>query len=365
MDSQHNVQQLRSVMALASVFSTCVEAFGLVHPSKVMDRRQCLALTRLGIEQGRLLIFGSIVGISSPPSMIATHMVPSHADDTNPDPTSPIYFDPRDSRLDEDGPRKLVEDTLNEIVDRPSHLSREEMMETYGLQPPRRLLHTGHPALDTTRLEAFYEKYDLLEDLIDSLGGAPQLRRSKSITAHHWQIHNVVKFSAFVKMVRESIDKLADAFECRDRIDRCIKTDIRSIAWHPSAPMSLMRKDLDKLQLIMEVCQEDYPAFVPVTQLALDYLGQEMNDAQGAWPVTIPGSAETKSAPAVQNSTPVLLGKEREKNPNKDIGLSLITTFAVPDVIPEMGDLAFSSLNLSCPDSYPFPATTAGAAVSV
>ena len=77
-------QILTNVLSLATQFSTCVEAFNLVHPHSDSNRGQKIALAKLGIQQGRLLIFGDVVGISSPPPTIARHMIPSHPGLTNP-----------------------------------------------------------------------------------------------------------------------------------------------------------------------------------------------------------------------------------------------------------------------------------------
>jgi len=71
-------QILTDVFSLATQFSTCVEAFNLIHPSKDNDHAQKVALAKLGLQQGRLLIFGDAVGISAPPATIAKHMIPSH-----------------------------------------------------------------------------------------------------------------------------------------------------------------------------------------------------------------------------------------------------------------------------------------------
>jgi hypothetical protein len=46
-------QILTDVFSLATQFSTCVEAFNLIHPSKDHDHAQKVALAKLGLQQGR------------------------------------------------------------------------------------------------------------------------------------------------------------------------------------------------------------------------------------------------------------------------------------------------------------------------
>ena len=142
-------QVLDKVFSLATQFRTCVEAFNLIHPAKDGDRAQKLALAKLGVQQGRLLIFGDAVGISAPPSTIARHMIPSHPGITNPDPHLPVNFGVRDARLDDDVIHDKIRKALDEIAGRPGHLSRDELMEKYGLKSPKRFNMLEHPALDT------------------------------------------------------------------------------------------------------------------------------------------------------------------------------------------------------------------------
>ena len=54
---------LPSVMALANLFSNTVEAFGLIRASQRWEREEQLLLSRLGIQQARLLIWGDILGV--------------------------------------------------------------------------------------------------------------------------------------------------------------------------------------------------------------------------------------------------------------------------------------------------------------
>ena len=90
---------LPGVMALANLFSNTVEAFGLIRASQRWEREEQLLLSRLGIQQARLLIWGDILGVSSPPPSVTNQAVPKHPSAAYPDLKEPTFFAPRDARL--------------------------------------------------------------------------------------------------------------------------------------------------------------------------------------------------------------------------------------------------------------------------
>lgn len=269
-------QILANVFALATQFSACVEVFNLIHPSKEWDHAQKVALAKLGIQQGRLLIFGDVVGITSPPANIAKHMIPSKPGATNPDPTLPINFGVRDPRLEEPETYGKVRAALNEIAGRPAELTREELMEKYGMKSPKRFTTMEYPSLDTNRLEAFREKYGLLQDLVREMGGRPAGKRGMSMTIQHWTVQNVDRFSKFVATVRTQVDGLIMLMGVKEQVDKAMKTDIRSMGWHPDLNQPLIRQDWHKLKLIREACQVEYPEYIEVTDTALKYINEEL-----------------------------------------------------------------------------------------
>jgi hypothetical protein len=271
-------QVLDKVFSLATQFRTCVEAFNLIHPAKDGDRAQKLALAKLGVQQGRLLIFGDAVGISAPPSTIARHMIPSHPGITNPDPHLPVNFGVRDARLDDDVIHDKIRKALDEIAGRPGHLSRDELMEKYGLKSPKRFNMLEHPALDTNRMEAFREKYGLLQDLVRQSGARANIKRSLSMTTTHWTVKDTKKFDEFVKAVRIEIDGLINLFGVNEQVDRGMKSDIRSMAWHPELSGPIVQQDWEKLRLIRDACEVDYPQYIEVADRALLYLREELRE---------------------------------------------------------------------------------------
>ncbi|EOA82360.1 hypothetical protein ACJQWK_09717 [Exserohilum turcicum] len=276
--SKSKAQMLTDVFALATQFSTCVEAFNLIHPVKDHDHAQKVALAKLGIQQGRLLIFGDAVGISAPPATIARHMIPSHPGATNPDPHLPVNFGIRDPRLDEEVTNAKVRRALHEIAGRPSNMSRDELMNLYGLKSPKTFAKTEYPALDTNRLEGFREKYRLLKDLLTQTGARASLKRNPSMTTSHWQVKDTARFNEFIKLVRTEVDALIDLMGVKEQVDRGIRSDLKSMGWHPDLSGPTVRHDWEKLRLIREACEVDYPEYIEVIDKALQYISEELKE---------------------------------------------------------------------------------------
>jgi hypothetical protein len=277
--AKSKAQILTDVASLAAQFSTCVEAFNRIHPSKDTDQAQKVALAKLGLQQGRLLIFGDAVGISAPPATIARHMIPSHPGLTNPDPHLPVNFSVRDPRLDDEDVNAKIRKALDEIAGRPGNMSREELMEKYGLKTPKHWSRLEYPALDTNRLEGFREKYALLQDLVRQTGSRGNLKRNSSITATHWVVKNSDRFNEFVQTVRTEVDALIELLGVKEQVDRGTRSDIRCMAWHPDLTGPAVRQDWEKLQLIREACKVDYPEYIEVVDTALQYIKEELKEA--------------------------------------------------------------------------------------
>lgn len=276
--AKSKAQILTDVFSLATQFSTCVEAFNLIHPSKDNDHAQRVALAKLGLQQGRLLIFGDAIGISAPPATIARHMIPSHPGLTNPDPHLPVNFGVRDERLEDEAIASKVRKALNEIAGRPGNLSRDELMEKYGLKSPRNFSRLEYPALDTNRLEAFREKYALLQDLARQMGTRTSIKRNHSMTTNHWTVKNSDRFIQYVKIVRTEVDALIELMGVGDQVDRGTRSDIRCMAWHPDLSGPVVKQDWEKLHLIKEACVVDYPQYVDVCDTALSYINEELQE---------------------------------------------------------------------------------------
>ncbi|KAF2424464.1 hypothetical protein EJ08DRAFT_652336 [Tothia fuscella] len=235
-------------LSLAHLFSTCVECLLLIHPGKEWDRDQRLQIAKLGIQQGRLLAWGDMLGVCE-------------------------VGEGRDPRLDDPGTRNTIEKSLQNIIDRPAHLDRATQFEKYGLKSPRKFLTSSQTALDTARLEAFREKIEILQHQ------RWEVRRGMSITINHWIIADTQKFQIYLSLIREQVDFLIGLVDIEDRVNRAMKHDIRALGWHPIFTKPKASADMSKLRLIAEACATDYPEYAAATQGALAYLDKEWADS--------------------------------------------------------------------------------------
>jgi hypothetical protein len=235
-------------LALAQLFSTCVEAMLLIHPSKEWDRAQRLLIAKVGIQQGRLLAWGAMLGICELDSS-------------------------RDPRLDEPETHAKIEKALQDIIDRPVHTDRTTQFEKYGLKPPKKFIRTTEPALDAARLDAFREKLEILQQQ------RWEVRRGMSITITHWSIVDSDKFATYLALIREQVDFVIGLMGIEDGVNRAMKYDIKALGWHPVFERRKAASDMSKLRLIKDACAEDYPEYAAATQGALDYLDKEWKDS--------------------------------------------------------------------------------------
>lgn len=247
MSSHVKEKDSKAVLQLAQLFSTCVECFGLIHPSKDSERAQLLPVAQLGIQQARLLAWGDNVGICT----------------TN---------NTRDARLDSPDVRRRIERALQNIIDRPASVHRTSMMENYGLKPPKRFKTLYQPALDTARLEVFRSKFETLNN------ERWEVRRGMSITASHWSVIDPEKFKNFVALVKENVDGLINLMDNVAAVDRAVKSDIRALGWHPIFDRVKAASDSSKLRLIRDACKVDYPEYAQATEGALAYIEREWKD---------------------------------------------------------------------------------------
>ena len=300
---------LTGVMALANLYSNCVEAFGLIHPGQKWEKEEQLLLSRLGVQQARLLTWGDVVGISSPPVSVTDRAVPRHPSAAYPDLKEPTFFGPRDPRLDETETRQKVESALSDIVDRSAHTSREDMMAKYGLKPPKKFANDHQATLDTNRLEGFRERYELLKEVAETYAQISS-RRNSSLTQTSWIIADQQKFDTFIKLTQEKVESLIQLMDNKDKVDRAMRMDIKALGWHLSVDRQRMAQDISKLRMIAECCKEEYPEYLEATQTALDNIDRERREnVVGYNPYTSMSSAPLNvpsAATARRGSTPMV-----------------------------------------------------------
>jgi hypothetical protein len=229
--------------AFANLFSDAVESFGLIHQNKKgWDLAQRLLLTRLGIQQGRLLAWGDALRICHP-----GYLMDPHFDNL------PFY-----------------EDICQHLKTIRAHFqceNKQSYLDNYGLKPVKESSFNLESALHMTRLEAFRERYQNL-DLQNSW--TPQT---------HWIIVDNTKFPALIVTLQKEIGTLIDLTGMEKNVNQAMKRDIKALGWHPIFDRIKAANDGSKLQLIKEACGNEYPEYSAATKEPLAYLGKEWQDS--------------------------------------------------------------------------------------
>ncbi|TKX27622.1 hypothetical protein C1H76_0046 [Elsinoe australis] len=291
---------LTATLTLATLYSTTIETLTRIHPSNPThwSKPEQLLLTSLGVQQARLLAWGDITGICSPPAWIATHMVPTRPSATNPEPEMAIYFGDRDERLDDAGVVGEVRCALEGILGRGdgegmegtgggTGRSKDEGMTAWGLRPGKKgtplgagLVPPTPAVLDTHRLEGFREKFMLLGDL--GVASGVVLGNGDGGGGHqNWAVGDLGTFRTFVEMVRGKVDYLVLKMGLLEWVDRAVCVDVRALGWHPSVDSRTAARVVSKLRLVNEACLAEYPEYSLAAQQALDNLNDRWKGHDG------------------------------------------------------------------------------------
>ena len=265
---------LFSVIALASLFYNTVQGFGNIHSSQNDERDEKILLTQLGVEQARLMIWGDIVGILSPPASLLAH-APYPTDGTH-----SLYNGPRDARLEEDDMRRQIEDLLHQLSHTLSDASQEEIAKVHGLKSWHRgIAHTlEQPAVDTNRVSGLEAKYAEVLDIASTKSALERPRRSAMT---QWVIFDTIRFTNFVKSTKSKVDKLVALLGTvtEAEVERNLIADIQKLGEHPeNAHDQVSRsaeRDLAKLKFIIKACKGRYPTFVAEAQHAQQRIAEE------------------------------------------------------------------------------------------
>lgn len=276
-DTSEAKAEFRKALATAKVFSDCVEFITHIHTTFRGNKHQELLLCRLGIEQARLLIWGGMVGIDSPPASTGiTHAVPLEPGALNPDPTTPIYFNARNARLEEPETADKIQGVLKELVD---IFHGNQMQDKYGLKAVKALskAFVEQPPLDLSRLEGFREKYVLLHQVATSFANLSD-GVHKGAIRQDWTILDSQKFSRLVDLFQVKTNDLVTYMGLQEGVKRGMRIDIRALGWHPAAEVSQTAKDKWKLRLMQQVCETEYPENLDVINQALANLSEDFSD---------------------------------------------------------------------------------------
>lgn len=285
MDAHDKANSLSDAFSLADLFADCVEAINLIHGTHEDLHSEEILTSQLGIEQARLLIWGDVVGICSPPAATGiTQAVPLHPGALNPEPEKALFFGERDPRLDDPRFRQRVEDSLNAIANPMTHLTKAKMFQTYGLDlfkgsPKVRENHMLAP--NPFRLQAFREKLELLTEVVVAYPHASTHRRHGINKKLAWQIMDVPKATELVILIREKINYLVQLMDAQTRIDKAMRYDVRAMGWHPSEDMNATIRDTLKLSLLVEASESLYPEYSTAAQEAMDNVTDQWKGSHG------------------------------------------------------------------------------------
>lgn len=259
-------------LALSSLFSNCIESIGLIVPFHETRYSENLLVSKVAIQQNRLLCWGEILGISSPPASTGiTQAIPKHAGSTNPDPNQPINFSIRDPRLDDPELRIKINDALHGILDPIFSPDNADLRKTYGLKHYKAGRFAEQPFSNILRLEAFREKVALLEDVTHNFE-LPDLPRKKSRTLMpRWYIEDEALFSTYLEIIRQNTDYLIKLLDNQPQVDKAMAMDLRGMGWHPSDAQVDISRMAWKLGIIKEATEQlQYPEYTAAAKEALD-----------------------------------------------------------------------------------------------
>ncbi|KAH0323117.1 hypothetical protein KCU71_g3256, partial [Aureobasidium melanogenum] len=285
MDHHSGAKALSDAYTLADLFADCVESINLIHGNHEESHSEEILTSQFGIEQARLLIWGDAVGICSPPASLGiTSAIPKHPGALNPEPDKALYFGTRDVRLDDPRFRQRVEDSLHAIASPMTHLTKAKMFQTYGLDlfkgsPKVRENHMLAP--NPFRLQAFREKFELLDEVVTSYPHAKAHKHFGVNKKMAWQIMDVAKASDLCTLIREKVDYLVQLMDVQSKVDKAMRYDVRAMGWHPSEDMNATIRDTLKLSLLVEASEALYPEYSTAAQEALDNVTDQWKGSHG------------------------------------------------------------------------------------
>ena len=266
MASPEDTVSLSPKAKFAALFSDTVESFGLVHQKqKGWNLTQRLLLTRLGVQQGRLLAWGDALRICHPGYM------------ADPNEILPLF---------EDMCRRLEAIRACFCCE-----NKQSSFRSYGLKPAKGAIDF-ETALHMTRLEAFRERYQVLD-----------LKTPKNPQIH-WIIADNAKLPALIGKLQSEIDALIESTGVERNVNLAMRRDIRALGWHPLFDRIKAANDGSKLHLIKEVCATDYPEYSAATREPLVYLAKEWQDSYQEAMIRLSARARAADVASSNDPTP-------------------------------------------------------------
>lgn len=222
-------------VALASLFSLCVECFDLIEVGRNLGSDYDILILKLSIEKRRLMIWGEAVGVLRP--------------DAN-----------RDPLLDDADTRKLVERILESI--QKLFTDADGVASKYGLQKSTKTqgAETSSIIGSSVCIEAFQSSaiVQFHSRLVEHQSKAGLRSRTR------WAIRDNKKFSAMVQNLKELIDGLGEI---------SISTNANVLRGHLIRQETESIPDLQTLKIIESTCSDS--DWRTSATLASEYLGDK------------------------------------------------------------------------------------------
>lgn len=278
---QDNDALVASVVALASLFNNTVQCFGTIHSQLNDENYEKMLLVQLGIEQARLMIWGDLVGIFSPPAALAAQSG-ALAPDTS--VSRPHYTRPRDERLEEDATRSAVDAALTTLLNTLATPTEEAIASAKYARPYQNGLvpwQKGYahaldqPAVNSDRLDAFNERYQLLLEVANERSGIAKPHRTPTT---QWLIHDTTRFSNYVKSIKAHVDTLINTLRSNDEVERVVIEDIKALGQNDGP--SKTPRYLAKLKVLVKASKGRYPGVQAEAQASFNRLQAESRGSE-------------------------------------------------------------------------------------
>ncbi len=240
-------------IALASLFTTCVQCFDCVQLTRTYGRDHELLITKLEVEKTRLLIWGDAVGIFD------------------------TQGSNRDARLDCPHIQPILERTLNCIL--LIFTDTEKLRKRYGAIPEEE----QSTALSANRMNIFRASFTTFQARVQDLQQQASLQ-----SKIRWAIHDRDKFTTMVSDLRQFIDGLrniTDSSGVREVEHRMVGAEIERLP------------QIASLGLIQEACADEHSDWSEAASLRL---GQSVTTGQDQDVVEWLNRQSTSETPDIQ-----------------------------------------------------------------
>lgn len=218
------VEPISLSIAVASLFTTCIECFEYFKAAKGLEQHFEVLLVKLEYQEERLLVWGDLTGIC----------------DENPRSVGPI---PEREQKRQDRTKRCL-DSINHLLQ-----DTETLKNKYGLRVSAPMGDTvSRSGISSNALKRFRLR----------LGRQSQVPSVLDKT--RWAIHDGTKFQKLVQDIRELIDCLMIEVPVSPELqEQKLQDDIAS-----------MVDDIESLHLFQEACKDDYPKWWTAASAAID-----------------------------------------------------------------------------------------------